>query len=90
MKNGMTKQDLYLCLLRMITELGRKPSFDEVRCDESMPDPNDYAYYFGSFSSAVNEAWEEYNFKKRAQGKKHCSISIKKPIALPYCLRDKS
>lgn len=85
----MSKQDLYEALLSKIFELGREPSFIEVREDENMPDPNDYAYYFGSFSAALKEAMEEYNFRKRAPGKKHCPISIKKPVSLPHNLRDK-
>lgn len=69
------REELYNCLLNKIRELGRKPSFIEVKQDENMPDPNAYAYWFGSFSQAIDEAWRGYN----CHSNKH-SIVIKKSI----------
>ena len=68
------KEELYKCLLKKIQELGRKPSFMEMKLDENMPDPNAYAYWFGSFSQAAEEAWKGYNYHN-----KH-STNIKKPV----------
>lgn len=84
MENGKTREGMYNSLLRKIAELGREPSFEEVKMDISMPDPNDYAYYFGSFSNALHEAWGEYNFNRmRNERRGHAHISVKKPISLP-------
>ena len=55
------KEELYKYLLSKIKELGRKPSFMEMKLDKNMPDPNAYAYWFGSFSQAAEEAWKGYN-----------------------------
>ena len=38
-------------------KLQRKPTFDEVREDRNMPNPNDYAFYWRSFGEAVDAIW---------------------------------
>lgn len=76
-KDQRRREELYNCLLNKIRELDRKPSFLEVREDRSMPDPNDFAYYFGSFSRATDEVWKGYNL-----GKSKHSVAIKKPIKI--------
>ncbi len=73
------KKELYDALLLKIEMLGRKPSYEEVKSDSDMAEPNDYAYYFGSFSNALSEAWGEYIYNKGAAGRT-ASIVIKKPI----------
>ena len=72
------KDELLDSLLSKINELGRKPSFDEVKNDPNMPNPNDYAYFFTSFTDAVKEAWGKYNFNKGTN--RRSSIIVKKPI----------
>lgn len=36
--------------------LGRDPTFNEVKEEPNLPDPNNFAYYFGSFTDAIKEA----------------------------------
>ena len=72
------KEELLKSLLDKIDKLGRAPSFSEVKDDPKMPDPNDYAYFFTSFTDAVKEAWGKYNYDKGTN--KKTSITIKKPI----------
>lgn len=78
MQNSSRKEELFNSLLDKINQLGREPSFSEVKDDPKMPDPNDYAYFFASFTDAVKEAWGKYNYD-RGTGRK-MSITIKKPI----------
>lgn len=59
-----SKDELYKDLLRKTEKLGRKPTFIEVRNDQEMADPNDYAYHFRSFSDAIDEVWRVYSFRK--------------------------
>ena len=75
--NSKKREYLSNCLLKKMNELGRRPTYDEVKADENMPEPNDYAYYFRSFSEAVDEVWKGYNLKKQKT-----SITIKKPIKI--------
>lgn len=42
-------------LLTKMQELQREPTPAEMRSDPRMPDPNDYAFYWRSFSEAVKE-----------------------------------
>ena len=76
-KDQRRGEELYSCLLKKIREIDRKPSFSEVKEDRGMPDPNDFAYYFGSFTDAVNQAWEGYNQEKTGH-----SVVVKKPIKI--------
>lgn len=77
-KDPGKRGELYNALLSKIEELGRKPTFKEVEEDQNMPKPNDYAYYFGSFTEATEEVWKGYNLKKK-QSLKKLTI-VKKPI----------
>jgi hypothetical protein len=53
-------------LVGMALRLGRDPSFKEVEQDPTMPHPNDFAYYFGSFSEALKQAHRTaFVYKKR-------------------------
>lgn len=76
-KDQGRREELYDLLLNKITSLGRKPSFTEVKEDPNMPDPNDFAYYYGSFSSAAEEVWKGYVLKKNIS---KSPVTIKKPI----------
>ena len=73
-KDPGKRGELYDALLAKIKELGRKPTFAEVKEDQNMPHPNDYAYYFGSFTEAAEEVWKGYNLKKRQSPKKELTI----------------
>ena len=71
-----SKKDEMLNLLVLKTkELGRRPSFTEVREDQNMPDPNDYAYHFRSFTDAAEIAWRGYESSTRKG-----TLAIKKSI----------
>ena len=74
-KDTGKKQGLYNALLAKTKELGRRPTYAEVRDDKNMPMPNDYAYYFRSFTDAVEEVWKGYNV-----GSDTKKVSIKRPI----------
>ncbi len=43
-------------LVAFMKRLGRDPTFMEAKAEPSLPEPNDYAYYFGSFTEAVKDA----------------------------------
>ena len=43
-------------LVAFMKRLGRDPTFMEAKAESSLPEPNDYAYYFGSFTEAVKDA----------------------------------
>lgn len=66
-----TKEELFRDLFRKIESLGRKPTFQEVRCDPDMADPNEYAYYYRSFSDAVDQAWQIYYSSKTTEEETH-------------------
>ncbi|MBR3204546.1 hypothetical protein IKF81_02605 [Candidatus Saccharibacteria bacterium] len=44
-------------LEKFAAELNRPPSFSEVKQNPDLPNPNDYAFYFGSFDSAAKAAY---------------------------------
>ena len=77
-KDPGRRGELYNALLAKIEQLGRKPTFAEVKEDQNMPEPNDYAYYFGSFTKAADEVWKGYNVKSSLR--KGNPIAVKKPI----------
>ena len=54
-------------LVEMTRRLGRAPSFKEVLDDPSMPNPNDFAYYFGSYTEASRRACYEALGSMRAK-----------------------
>ena len=54
-------------LIEMTRRLGRAPSFKEVLDDPSMPNPNDFAYYFGSYTEASRRACYEALGSMRAK-----------------------
>ena len=61
-------REMFDKLVDMALRLGRDPTFDEVKQDPAMPHPNDYAYYFGSFTDALKEAHRAaFVYKKRAK-----------------------
>ena len=62
-----SKEELYNDLMRKTEELGRRPTFADVRDDPNMDNPNDYAYHFRSFTDAVDEVWRAYSFHKTEQ-----------------------
>jgi hypothetical protein len=70
-------------LLQKTKELGRQVTFSEMQEDESMPDPNKFAFYYGTFSKAAETAYlmffrgeELVAFSERVKGVK---IVSKKP-----------
>lgn len=59
-------REMFDKLVGMALRLGRDPSFKEVEQDPTMPHPNDFAYYFGSFTEAQKEAHRvAFVYKKR-------------------------
>lgn len=59
-------REMFDKLVGMALRLGRDPSFKEVEQDPTMPHPNDFAYYFGSFSEAQKQAHRvAFVYKKR-------------------------
>lgn len=62
-----SKREQYMGLLRQKTrDLGRKVTFEDVKNDPKMPNPNDYAFYAGSFSNAADEAWATVRREREA------------------------
>lgn len=59
-------REMFDKLVDMALRLGRDPTFKEVEQDPAMPHPNDFAYYFGSFTEAQKEAHRvAFVYKKR-------------------------
>lgn len=54
------RDELFEKLMQKTKELGRRVSFSEMRDDPSMPEPNQFAFYFGSFANAAERAFSEY------------------------------
>lgn len=52
------RDELFFCLVDKTKVLGHQVSFQEMSDDSNMPEPNDYAYYYGSFLEAARQAWE--------------------------------
>lgn len=77
-KDPGRREELYNFLLAKTEKLGRKPTFAEVKEDQNMPEPNSYAYYFGSFTEAVEVVWKGYDLKHSIPKKN--KLAIKKPI----------
>lgn len=84
-----TKEELHEDLLKKIEELGRKPTFQEVKQDPAMADPNEYAYHYRSFSDAVDQVWQAYSFRKtekearaRTEERRTVRPQAKKPVAM--------
>ncbi len=60
------EREMFDKLVAMAIRLGRDPTFKEVEQDPALPHPNDYAYFFGSFTEALNEAHRQaFVYKKR-------------------------
>lgn len=57
---NLLKDELFDKLLQKTEELGHEVSHLEMRSDKQMPNPNDYAYYYGSFSNAAHRAYLKY------------------------------
>lgn len=51
------RQQLFDILVKKTKELGREVTFQEMEEDPGMPSPNDYAFYYGSFSNATKVAY---------------------------------
>lgn len=75
MFDSSKKDEMLNLLVSKTKELGRRPSFTEVREDKDMPDPNDYAYHFRSFTDAAEIAWRGYESSTRKG-----TLAIKKTI----------
>lgn len=60
-------EKLFKKLVEKTKELGRQVSFSEMEEDPEMPNPNLYAYYYGSFSEAAKEAYRFTMCKKRSK-----------------------
>ena len=78
-----TKKELYDALMKKTEELDQMPSFEQVRLDLNMPDPNEYAYFFGSFTNAVGEVWQAYTHSRTMFTKKEGVIQAKRPTKRP-------
>ena len=71
-----SKKQLFAILLKKTEELGRQATTSDFREDPALPDPNSYAFPFGSFENAAKRAYEEVH--SRGLPKK---VLIKRPIA---------
>ncbi len=60
MYKNAQKEELFLSLLEKTRELGRQAKFQEVEDDPNMCRANDFAYHFGSFTEAAEEAYRAY------------------------------
>lgn len=58
-----TKEKYAQLLSMKAQELGRPPTFDEVRADDRLPHPNNYSFYYGDFAKAVDEICGEAKTK---------------------------
>lgn len=54
------KEELFKKLYQKTAELGRQVTFSEMSEDQAMPSPNNYAYYYGSFTEAAKEAYQTF------------------------------
>ncbi|MDO4979236.1 MAG: hypothetical protein Q4E47_03760 [Candidatus Saccharibacteria bacterium] len=74
---GEHGRKIYAQLLEKAKKLGRPPTFDEVVNDEHLPHPNEYAYYFTSFSEAIEQVKKDLHFADPKQE----GVAIKKRFA---------
>lgn len=58
-------------LLEKTRTLGRPVEFSESEKDETFPNPNEFAFYYGSFTDAAKVAWKEvqHEMRKMSHGK---------------------
>lgn len=71
----ITREELFVILLRKTEKLGREATPSDFRNDPAMPNPNEYVYYYGDFEHAAKEAYQ----KVRNSGPNKRAI-LKKPI----------
>lgn len=71
----ITREELFLILLRKTEQLGREATPADFREDPAMPNPNEYAYHYGNFENAAREAYQ----KVRSSGPNK-RVIVRKPI----------
>lgn len=60
---NLQREALFKQLIEKTEELGRKVTFMEFDQDENLPRANSFAYYYGSFDVAAQEAWDKVRFE---------------------------
>ena len=77
------KNELFAILLKKTEELGRQVTTSDFREDPTLPDPNNYAFAFGRFENAAEQAYREVYSKKMPR-----KVVVKKTIRpvkkMPY------
>ena len=77
------KNELFAILLKKTEELGRQVTTSDFREDPTLPDPNNYAFSFGRFERAAEQAYREVHSKELPR-----KVVLKKPIKpvkkMPY------
>lgn len=68
----MTRDVLFKELVKKTEASGHQITFEEMANDPKMPNPNEYAFYFGSFANASAEVWRSVNSA--------CTVITKRPI----------
>ncbi len=59
-------REMFDKLIDFALQLGRDPSFEEVAQNPALPHPNDFAFYFGSYTEALKQAHRiAFIYKKR-------------------------
>lgn len=72
-------------LIEFVRRLGRDPTFNEVRDNPDLPNPNDFAFYFGSFTDALKEAHRiVFVYKKEPEWmQSHKTFKVKEDESMP-------
>lgn len=73
------REELFKQLVEKTEVLGRKVTFDEFDQDENLPKANSFAYYYGSFDVAAQEAWD----KVRGEQKIRAECEVKEMEVRP-------
>lgn len=72
------KNSLFEKLMQKTKELGRRVSFSEMQEDPAMPNPNQYAFYYGSFDEASKMAELKMKLAGKAELKEGGDLGVSK------------
>ena len=73
------RKELFEKLCKKTRELGKKVTPQEAFKDEKFPNPNEFAYYYGSFTAAADEAYRAVYPSKETP-----KIAVKKLIKVDH------
>lgn len=54
-----SREELFAILLKKTEQLGRQATYSDFREDPTMPNPNEYAFWYGCFDNAAKEAYRK-------------------------------